>query len=154
MYVIKRPGVNDDTVEFLLLKFKVKLVIVMPSKQFLRFMTIGLIVLLLENLTTLLLMLILNDFLIARTLSTLLAIAQSYLLNLKYSFSSSHSISKFISYLSGVALSIGVSYFVSLCIYYVVFSSSYPLVATNIGALAAALANFFFQRSVTFKRSD
>lgn len=124
----------------------------MLSKPFARFVFVGLFVLAVENLTIWCLMQLLDNYLIARTLSTLLAILQSYILNTRYSFSSTHNAKRFFSYLSGVVLSIGVTYFVSLGLYYLVFSSSCPLLATNVGAVAAALANFYFQRNITYKR--
>jgi putative flippase GtrA len=126
----------------------------MLSKPFVKFIVVGLIVLLLENLSVWLLMKIFDNFLVVRTISTLLAVVQSYVLNTRYSFLSTYSVTRFLSYLSGAVLSIGVTYFVSLSLYYIVFSTSYPLLATNVGAIAAAFTNFFYQRNVTFKRSD
>lgn len=93
-----------------------------------------------------------DDYVVVRSIATVIAVILSYALNTRFSFSSSHSFRRFISYVSGVSLSIVVSYVVSLGVYFIVFAESYPLLSVNLGACVAALTNFLYQNNVTYSR--
>lgn len=122
-----------------------------PTSLF-RFILVGALVLLIENLLVWLLLNVWDQYVAVRSIATVIAIVLSYLLNTRFSFSSSHSIKRFVSYVSGVSISIAVSYVVSLGTYYLLFEETRPLLSVNIGAGVAALTNFVFQNSITYAR--
>jgi putative flippase GtrA len=115
-----------------------------------RFAVVGLFVLLVENAVVYLLLELLNRYVLVRAIASFIALILSYWLNTKFSFQSTYSIGRFFSFTAGVLLSQTVSYVVSLTCFYLIFNSSRPLLATNIGALVAAGTNYSYQRFITY----
>lgn len=122
-----------------------------PS-SFFRFVLVGVLVLLVENFLVWLLLLEWGNYVVVRGIATGIAVILSYVLNTRFSFSSSHSFRRFISYVSGVSLSVIVSYVVSLGVYFMIFAESHPLLSVNIGACVAALTNFLYQNYITYSK--
>jgi putative flippase GtrA len=115
-----------------------------------RFILVGVFVLLVENAVVDLVLRFLNQFVLVRAIASLVALVLAYGLNTRFSFASIYSIRRFLSYTAGVSLSLCVTYAVSLACFYMILNASHPLLATNIGALVAALTNYLYQRFITY----
>jgi putative flippase GtrA len=122
------------------------------NRYFLRFVIVGLCVLTIENVIIWQLMYFIENYLLVRAIASISSLFLAYVLNTHFSFSSTHSFIRFVSYIMGISLSLSVSYMVSLVFYYLVFASSWPLLSTNFGAIAAAIANFLYQKNITYRK--
>lgn len=132
-------------------------VLVGPSfaqEPLVRFILVGIFVLAVENAVVWVLMRSIDSYILVRSLSTVVALCLSYGLNTAFSFNATYSIRRFVSYTAGVALSLLVTYLVSLGFYYLILGSSHPLLATNVGAVFAAVTNYLYQRCITYAKKD
>jgi putative flippase GtrA len=129
-----------------------RILIHISNGAFSRFVAVGLFVLSVENIIIWQITYYIDNYLFARVIATISSLFLAYILNTHFSFSSTYSVTRFISYTKGVSMSLSVSYLVSLGIYYLIFSSSWPLLSTNIGAIAAAICNFLYQKHFTYRR--
>jgi len=75
-------------------------------------------------------------------------------LNARFTFRPRYSIEKFFKYLVGVSVSIGTTYASSLLLHYVALGECCPIIALNAGAAIAAIVNYAFQRTITFRASN
>src|SRR5262245_28714698 len=87
-----------------------------------RFIVVGIFVLLVENAVVYLALRFLNHFVLARAIASLVALVLSYGLNTRFSFASTYSIRRFLSYTAGVSLSLCVCYAISLACFYMIFN--------------------------------
>jgi putative flippase GtrA len=120
------------------------------SSQLLKFLAVGAAVLALENAIVYLLTLAGVPYVFTRLLATASALAASYVLNSAWTFPTPLAMQTFIQYAAGASLALLVSYIVSLLTFYVALQGQHELLATNMGAAAASLVNFVFQKRVTF----
>lgn len=118
--------------------------------KFIRFALVGASVLALENLIVHLGDALSFKYAYVRLFSACLSVAVSYVLNSAFTFRRTLSWGRFASFVLGAALGALTSLLVSVIFYYLVFDSSAPLLATNLGALVAVAVNFGYQRFVTF----
>jgi putative flippase GtrA len=115
------------------------------------FAIVGAVVLATENIIVFGLVKTGIDYYYVRLISASACLLLSYLLNTAITFNAGITVIKFLLFVSGAGIGAATSYLISLIIYYLVFDSQHPLIATNLGAVVALGVNYCYQRFVTFR---
>ena len=115
------------------------------NKQFLKFSTIGGLLLLLDNFLMYVFLELGFERLAARSIVLILTLCLSFCLNSKITFRKSFSFKKFIMFMGGVGALNLLSYLISVILMYSSLNFS-PFLALNFGAALVFSINFFYQR--------